>query len=116
MKKSEAQGMQTFDTALYKLYKEGRISLEDALKNADSKNNLRLQISLSDKNKGEPAPKAPTAGTTDTQQPKQPASPSPTAPPGGLSLSLEPMANEEPDEEEENSDLAPVTPRFGKRP
>lgn len=49
MQKSEAQGMQTFDTALYKLYKEGRIELEEALKNADSKNNLRLKISLEGK-------------------------------------------------------------------
>lgn len=46
MLKSETQGMQTFDTAIYKLYKEGRIGLEEALKNADSKNNLRLRISL----------------------------------------------------------------------
>ena len=46
MEKSEEQGMQTFDRALYKLYKDGRISLEEALKNADSKNNLRLKITL----------------------------------------------------------------------
>lgn len=46
MEKSTEQGMQTFDQALYKLYKEGRISLEEALKNADSKNNLRLKITL----------------------------------------------------------------------
>ena len=36
MLKSEAQGMQTFDTALYKLYKEKKISMDEALKNADS--------------------------------------------------------------------------------
>ncbi|HEC16192.1 MAG TPA: PilT/PilU family type 4a pilus ATPase [Sedimenticola sp.] len=48
MEKSEAMGMQTFDAALFKLYKEGRITLEDALKNADSPNNLRLRISLSE--------------------------------------------------------------------
>lgn len=52
MKKSENIGMQTFDTALYKLYKEGRISLEEALRNADSQNNLRLRISLEEKNLG----------------------------------------------------------------
>jgi twitching motility protein PilU len=46
MEKSTEQGMQTFDQSLYKLYKEGRISLEEALKNADSKNNLRLRITL----------------------------------------------------------------------
>jgi twitching motility protein PilU len=46
MEKSEEQGMQTFDQALYKLYKSGRISLDEALKNADSRNNLRLRITL----------------------------------------------------------------------
>lgn len=46
MEKSEDQGMVTFDSALYGLYQAGRITLEDALKNADSKNNLRLKIQL----------------------------------------------------------------------
>jgi twitching motility protein PilU len=46
MEKSENVGMRTFDSALYLLYKQGKISLEEALKNADSKNNLRLKISL----------------------------------------------------------------------
>ncbi len=46
MEKSGEQGMQTFDMALFKLYKEGRISLDEALKNADSKNNLQLRIKL----------------------------------------------------------------------
>lgn len=47
MTKSENQGMKTFDSALFDLYKAGRITLEEALKNADSKNNLRLKIQLS---------------------------------------------------------------------
>ncbi len=46
MEKSENLGMQTFDGALYKLYKENRISLDEAIKNADSPNNLRLRINL----------------------------------------------------------------------
>ncbi|ROS05810.1 twitching motility protein PilU [Sinobacterium caligoides] len=46
MEKSANMGMQTFDGALLKLYQEGRISLEEALKNADSANNLRLKIKL----------------------------------------------------------------------
>ncbi len=46
MEKSGEQGMQTFDMALFKLYKEGKITLDEALKNADSKNNLRLKITL----------------------------------------------------------------------
>ncbi len=36
--------MQTFDMALYELYKEGRITIEEAMKNADSANNLKIRI------------------------------------------------------------------------
>ncbi len=46
MEKSENLGMQTFDTALFKLYSEGRITLDEAIANADSPNNLRLKIKL----------------------------------------------------------------------
>ena len=49
MTKSEGMGMQTFDTALYHLYNEGKITLEEALKNADAENNLRLRIELGKK-------------------------------------------------------------------
>jgi twitching motility protein PilU len=48
MEKSENIGMRTFDSALYHLYREGKISLEEALRNADSKNNLRLKITLAE--------------------------------------------------------------------
>jgi twitching motility protein PilU len=48
MEQGEQQGMKTFDSALFDLYKQGRISYEEALKNADSKNNVRLRIQLSD--------------------------------------------------------------------
>ena len=44
MKKSRELGMQTFDQALFDLYEAGRITYEDALRNADSINDLRLQI------------------------------------------------------------------------
>lgn len=57
MEKSAEQGMQTFDMALFNLYKQGRITLEEALKNADSKNNLRLRITLDAKNKSNNKPK-----------------------------------------------------------
>lgn len=53
MEKSEQQGMKTFDSALFDLYKSGKISYEEALKNADSKNNLRLKIQLSEGKSGE---------------------------------------------------------------
>ncbi len=46
MAKSENIGMQTFDGALFHLYKTGSITLEEALKNADSMNNLRLRVKL----------------------------------------------------------------------
>lgn len=47
MEKSEELGMQTFDSHLFKLYKQGIISYENALKYADSPNNLQLRIKLS---------------------------------------------------------------------
>ncbi len=46
MKKSRELGMQTFDQALFDLYEAGKISYEDALRNADSVNDLRLSIKL----------------------------------------------------------------------
>jgi twitching motility protein PilU len=49
MKKSREIGMQTFDQALFDLFEAGRISYEDALRNADSVNDLRLSIKLNGK-------------------------------------------------------------------
>jgi len=46
MSKSRELGMQTFDQALFDLHESGAISYEDALKNADSVNDLRLKIKL----------------------------------------------------------------------
>ncbi|WP_151449089.1 PilT/PilU family type 4a pilus ATPase [Lacisediminimonas profundi] len=46
MKKSRELGMQTFDQALFDLYEAGKVSYEDALRNADSVNDLRLSIKL----------------------------------------------------------------------
>ena len=46
MKKSRELGMQTFDQHLFVLYEEGKITYEDALRNADSVNDLRLNIKL----------------------------------------------------------------------
>ena len=48
MEKSINLGMKTFDVALFELYKAGRITMEEALRNADSANNLRLKINLSE--------------------------------------------------------------------
>ena len=49
MKKSRELGMQTFDQALFDLYEGGRISYEDALRFADSTNEVRLNIKLNSK-------------------------------------------------------------------
>jgi twitching motility protein PilU len=108
MEKSGEQGMQTFDMSLFKLYKQGKISLDEALKNADSKNNLRLRVTLDERPSKEkaaaeaaavavakdaPAAAKPAAGA----KPDTPTSaPTPAAPPSPLSgLSLTPMDEDE---------------------
>ncbi len=49
MAKSRGSGMQTFDQALFDLYEDGQILLEDAIKNADSANDVRLAVKLNSK-------------------------------------------------------------------
>jgi twitching motility protein PilU len=51
MEKSENLGMQTFDGALFKLYCAGKITADEALRNADSANNVRLKIKFQDQGK-----------------------------------------------------------------
>jgi twitching motility protein PilU len=65
MTKSRELGMRTFDASLFELYNEGAISFDEALRNADSANELRLNIKLNGKQPGaggglalEPEPKA----------------------------------------------------------
>ena len=99
MEKSGEQGMQTFDMALFKLYKQGKITLEEALKNADSKNNLRLRITLDDKNpdkKGDAAPKAAAKPAAEKPAEAEAApAPEPEKKSGGLEgLSLVPTNDE----------------------
>ncbi|WP_201587842.1 PilT/PilU family type 4a pilus ATPase [Psychrobacter jeotgali] len=50
MTRSRDSGMQTFDQALFDLYENGEITYSDAIKHADSPNDLRLKIKLSSKN------------------------------------------------------------------
>ncbi len=122
MEKSGDQGMQTFDMALFKLYKAGKISLEEALKNADSRNNLRLKITLDERPGAKKAAADPEAAkkaalaaavAKKRAEAEKTADPSPAPPPAaeakpaasGLEgaslegLSLAPM--EEPDEEDQ---------------
>jgi len=62
MKRSREQGMQTFDQALFDLYESGAVTIEDALRNADSLNDLRLQIKLRSKRARNPDLGAGTEG------------------------------------------------------
>jgi twitching motility protein PilU len=61
MSKSNEQGMQTFDQALFNLYMEGKVDYEAALAHADSANDLRLMVKLSGR-----TPSTATSSGTDT--------------------------------------------------
>jgi twitching motility protein PilU len=54
MSRSTRIGMKTFDQALFELYEQGHISYEDALRNSDSKNELRLRVKLESKRENKP--------------------------------------------------------------
>lgn len=82
MQKSENIGMQTFDAALYHIYKAGRITLDEALRNADSQNNLRLRISLEEKQGGKQADETSLSIAEESDGTAAGAK-------GGLSLTLE---------------------------
>jgi len=88
MQKSENLGMQTFDGALFHLYKQGKIGIDEALKNADSKNNLRLKITLDE---GEGDGKA----ANENKVPNNADS-------GALSLSLKPISNDNENNDEDD--------------
>ncbi len=99
MLKSETQGMKTFDSALLELYIAGKISYEEALKNADSKNNLALKIKLSGKTQAtkQTAPTKPSSfESTKPAGGKAPApvllEQSPPKVPAASRFSLEPKA------------------------
>ena len=97
MEKSENQGMKTFDSALCELYDAGKINLQEALLNADSRNNLRLKIQLQHGNN------PPSVVGHAKGAPGQPGAAKRTVA-SGAGLSLEPIQvkEEEPEEEEEN--------------
>jgi len=99
MEKSENQGMKTFDSALCELYDAGKINLQEALLNADSRNNLRLKIQLQHGNNppnvvGQTA--APVKGA-----PVKPGTPPKRSVASGAGLSLEPIQVKEEETEEE---------------
>ncbi|GAC1029186.1 type IVa pilus ATPase TapW [Pseudomonas sp. No.21] len=97
MEKSKALGMQTFDQALFDLVIEGSIQEEEAIKNADSANNLRLKLKLHRDGPGtRPAAAAPTPPPAPTPQ----ATPTQDAASWGLELKLEDLPEDEPPPED----------------
>lgn len=72
MEKSENQGMRTFDSALLELWKTGRISAEEALKNADSANNVRIRMTLGEKKASADSAKVAAAPAPSPTAPKRP--------------------------------------------
>ena len=65
MDKSLQEGMHTFDQSLFKMFKDGKIDLEEALRKADSRDGLALKIRLADGATGEHDPYADVYGTGD---------------------------------------------------
>jgi twitching motility protein PilU len=55
MSRSNRIGMKTFDQCLFELYEGGFVSYDDAIRNADSKNELRLRVKLESKRDARPA-------------------------------------------------------------
>lgn len=70
MEKSRELGMRTFDWALFELYNDGHISYEEAIRNADSANELRLNIKLKSK-RGEPNSFASASLSFDRSSPEE---------------------------------------------
>jgi twitching motility protein PilU len=70
MDKSRQLGMQTFDQALFDLYEAGHINYEEAIRNADSTNELRLAIKLRSK-RGEPSTASGMALAMEEEKPAE---------------------------------------------
>lgn len=76
MEKSTNIGMQTFDQALFDLFKAGKISLDEAVRNADSANNLRLRVKLSEEGGFEEKPKLGPRASKSPKTEKEGSAPS----------------------------------------
>ncbi|MBI2306347.1 MAG: PilT/PilU family type 4a pilus ATPase [Rhodocyclales bacterium] len=72
MDKSRQLGMQTFDQALFDLYDQGHISYDEAIRNADSTNELRLAIKLKSK-RGEPSTASGMSLSIEEEKPEEKA-------------------------------------------
>jgi twitching motility protein PilU len=95
MERSEDLGMQTFDSHLFKLYREGIISYEEMMRNADSPNNLKVKITLLEN----PATLAASASENNQDQDDESKEPIPS--PLDM-LELEPMEDDKDDEMDED--------------
>nr|WP_298166457.1 PilT/PilU family type 4a pilus ATPase [uncultured Pseudomonas sp.] len=94
MEKSKNLGMQTFDLALIDLVNEGVIDEEEAVKNADSANNVRLKLKLHREDSS--APSAASGSATATPAPAK----APVGGSFGLELTLEDLEEDAPPEED----------------
>jgi twitching motility protein PilU len=96
MEKSEGLGMQTFDSHLVKLYQAGRITAEEAIRNADSANNVRLKISLSQGKRRTLGEASPESAETSRNPRGEKAAKAQTDESvfGMMNLSLEPVGDE----------------------
>jgi twitching motility protein PilU len=103
--------MQTFDIALYNLFKAGKITLDEALKNADGANNLRLKIELGEKGESVAAVESDEGDESASAEgeSKQEAKDDPLA---GLSLIVD--VDEDEEEEAENGMASFSLPDEGK--
>jgi twitching motility protein PilU len=68
MSRSTRLGMKTFDQCLFELYETGYISYDDAIRNADSKNELRLRVKLESKRDSRPADDASSLSLMDEDE------------------------------------------------
>jgi twitching motility protein PilU len=94
MEKSRNIGMQTFDQALIELVRDGSISEDEAVKNADSANNVRLQLKLH----GDSHPVAASTAAASSDASAAPPAQAPAQPQWGLELKLEEIDEEQPDD------------------
>ena len=96
MEKSKNLGMQTFDQALIDLVHDGSIDEEEAVKNADSANNVRLKLKLHREDSSTPSAAPGSASATPAAAPSKPASGGSF----GLELTLEDLEEDAPPEED----------------
>ena len=95
MEKSKNLGMQTFDQALIDLVNDGSIDEEEAVKNADSANNVRLKLKLYRDNPATPVQAAAAPTPAPVAAAPRPAAPAASAGEWGLELKLEDIEEEQ---------------------